>query len=463
MRVHLIVAPYTITSTRSIHEDGALFCLYFIKFMKNLSPNQQLLAALFLSIIASFLYTSMGYAIFYVEQGTQFIAVNFLNLLQLFALPLVFSSIVLGIHSTKEIAQLPKLGKLTFAIYTFTTFIAAVVGLFVVNMLQPGKHFRKFVPDDVLQKMGGLQLTNKEAGSELHIPNNLFQLFTDNSNVLYIVLFAFAFGLALFKLLPRHRKFMILFCESMNEVLLTMLKKIIRLAPIGIFALIFSQLTDIAKDHPAAITNVLIGLSFYIGTVMFGLGLLLFGIYPLIASLTTAKSKRKIGYFEFIKTMYPTQLLAFTTASSVVALYKTDEQVSKLGVGQKIRKLVLSVGATVNMDGTVLYQVVVGVFVAQLFGYQLSWGEQLLVAGYVMLSTLGVAAMPAASLVTTSILFRHLQCMNVITGKQAATALSLVYSVDRGLDMSRTATNVTGDAAAAVGVHAYAEQHKLDN
>jgi proton glutamate symport protein len=210
---------------------------------------------------------------------------------------------------------------------------------------------------------------------------------------------------------------------------------------LGVFSLVASLLVEVAGDSkPGEVFEILYALLWYVGTVIAGLVTMTFVIYPLILKIFTA-----VGYKQFLRTIRPAQLVAFTTSSSAAALPVTMERVEKhLGVSEEISSFVLPLGATVNMDGTAIYQGVAVVFIAQALGIELSTTAQLVIVANVVMSSIGVAGVPGGAMVTTTMI---LQAIGI-----PVAGLALILAPDRILDMCRTVTNITGDALVAAVV-----------
>ena len=271
------------------------------------------------------------------------------------------------------------------------------------------------------------------------IPENLFEALSSNFNLLQVVVIAIILGIALLKIPPRKSKPVILFFEGLNDAIIELIRFIMKLAPLGVFALVASLLIEIAGDsNPGEVFEILYALLWYMATVVFGLLLLTSVVYPIILKLFT-----KMGYIHFFTGIRPAQLIAFTTSSSSAALPVTMEQVEKhLGVSEEISSFVLPLGATVNMNGTALYQGIAIVFIAQALGMNLPISAQLVIVANVAISSIGVAGVPGAAMVTTTMI---LQSIGIPAG-----GLALILAPDRILDMCRTVTNITGDATVAV-------------
>ena len=419
-------------------------------FNKKVSPSVQVFLAILLSVCLSLSYTRCNIHSPLLEENLLFVGNAFISALQLFAVPLVLFSIINSMSSIKDTKQFSRLGFFVFVMYLSSTFFAVCLGLLLGSLLQPGRLFRRFVSLDFLKNMDfkeiekKLQATDSLAKQTNTLPTNLFAMFTDNKYLLYVVLFAMVFGFALLQT-KKNKAVIFQISEGLQETFSRMMRYLIKLAPIGVFCLVSSQLLVILRNQTAAIHGVFVGLSLYVASILLGLSIMLFIVYPMIVSAFSNTSDLK-----FIRVMRPAQLLAFSTSSSTGTLYKTDQQVGKLNVSQKIRSFVLSLGATVNMDGTALYQGLTTLFITQLVGQELTLMQQMYIAGYVALASVGVAGIPGASLVTTSILLDILMGMNILTSFQIKLALGIIYIPDTILDRVRTMANVTGDAAVAI-------------
>lgn len=374
----------------------------------------------------------------------------FLNSLKLVAIPLIFASLVVGVTSIEDVTKLSRIGGKTFLIYTSTTIMAVILGLTIANVIQPGRVISEHTRDRLMalyaneaaQRSSTVQEMKKNGPLQFLVdlvPENMVNTISNNLNLLQVVLMAIVFGIALLKIPPRKSKPVINFFEGLNEAIVEIIRFIMRMAPIGVFALVSSLLVEVAGDNdPGEVFEVLYALLWYGVTTVFGLALMTFAVYPLMLKIFT-----KITYIDFFKGMRPAQLVAFTTSSSSAALPVTMERVERhLGVSEEISSFVLPLGATVNMDGTALYQGIAIVFIAQALGLDLSITAQLTIVANVALSSIGVAGVPGAAMVTTTMI---LQTIGI-----PSAGLALILAPDRILDMCRTATNITGDAAVAV-------------
>lgn len=431
--------------------------------MKKNYLNQQLLLALLGSIFFAITYTYFDLHLPKLEKNMTKLGMSFINLLQLVAVPLVVFSIIVSFNSVKNTRELSRMGGITLVLYTVSTVIAACLGLLIGNIIKPGYIFKWLggFGQGGMQQMKHIaqqyipKATTTGEDMQSFIPNNLFALMADNNNLLFIVFFASCFGMALLSLAPKKKQKMLTFCEAGQDIFTQMMGYVMRLAPLGVFSLIASQLIMMISLNPKGLPNILSGIGVYVLTVVFGLGLLVFGLYPLVVSLFS-----DVGFCQFLKTMYPAQLHAFTTSSSTGTLHKTSEQVAKLNVPARIRNFVLTLGATVNMDGTALYQSVTMVFITQLFDIELGTWVQINIVFYLTVSTIGVAGVPGASLVTTTILLETLVAQGLLAHGQMLIGLGLIYIPDRFLDMCRTTANIEGDATVSVLAKSFEDKRK---
>lgn len=366
--------------------------------------------------------------------------VIFMRLLKAIAIPLVFISLVRGVANIGDISTLSKLGTKTFGIYIATTVIAIAIGLSLVLIIAPGKMMDQKSAERI-QAQYEAQATEHvsvvhqiEDASPLQwlvdaVPENVTSSASNNGGMLQIILIAVMCGVAIL-LVGRNRvQAMIDLFDSLDLIILKIVDMIMAFAPIGVFALMAQVIVENAGD-----LSILASLGMYAITVILGLFILILVFYPLLVKVFARRSP-----LEFLKKMFPVQLLAFTTSSSAATLPLTMETVQRdLGVRPKIASFVLPVGMTINMDGTSLYQVVGAVFIAQVFGIDLTFGQILIVIATTTISSIGTPAIPGGSIV---ILMMVLNSIGV-----PPEGLALILGIDRPLDMLRTAANVTGDA-----------------
>ena len=366
----------------------------------------------------------------------------FINALKLIAVPLILGSLITGVSDLKDISKLSKMGGKTVITYLLTTIIAVSIGLFLVNVIVPGESITEDTRTELVsnysestQKYKDEAQNQKEQGPlkalvDL-VPDNIIGASGENKNMLQVIFFAIFFGVGLILLPEERAKPVKDFVSSFNEVILKMIVLIMLAAPYGVFAL----LAALIAESPSA--DLFIALLWYALTVVLGLTLMIIFYIGLVYAFTGMKPVK------FLQGISPAQLLAFSTSSSAATLPVTMERVNEhLGVEEEVSSFVLPIGATINMDGTSLYQAVAAVFIAQAFGMDLSLGVQLGIVATATLASIGSAAVPGAGMV-----------MLVIVLAQAGipeAGLALIFAVDRPLDMCRTVVNVTGDATVSM-------------
>lgn len=378
----------------------------------------------------------------------------FINLLKLIAVPLIIVSLINGIAGLNDVSRLSRIGFKTIGLYLITTVIAVSVGLVVVNITNPGKFlsaeksmefqekYASNVSQQIIKQTGPLQFV-----VDL-IPDNIFDALTDNTRMLQIIFFSLLFGISVV-LVPAEQTHTVrkLF-DSLNEIVMRMINLIMLTAPFGVFALIASITTDMAGDNPQDTIQLFGSLGMYALTVVIGLLLLVFVIYPGVISLMTV-----INFKQFLKGIAPAQLLAFSTSSSAATLPMTMKCCEEnLGVKKEVASFVLPLGATINMDGTSLYQAVAAVFLAQIYGMDLTFMQQLTIIITATLASIGSAAVPGAGMIMLVIV---LSSVGIPT-----EGIALIFAVDRPLDMLRTVVNITGDSTIACAIAAH--ENKLD-
>ncbi len=398
-----------------------------------------LLGVLFGLLISQFEW-GKGLIVYWIKPfGTVFI-----NVLKLIAVPLILASLIKGVSDLKDITQLSSMGGRTIGLYLLTTITAVTIGLSIVNVIKPGNTISNETRTELLSAYASdaaakqsFAAAQKESGPlqalvDL-VPSNIFAAMQDNSNMLQVIFFAIFFGIGIVLIPPKKSQHVKDFFDALNEVILKLIDLIMIAAPYGVFAL----LAALVAEAPSAELFKALGL--YTITVLLGL-LCMTLFYLILVRFITGK---KIGFF--LRGISPAQLLAFSTSSSAATLPVTMERVHEhLGVDEDVSSFVLPIGATINMDGTSLYQAVAAVFIAQTFGMDLNLGAQLGIIATATLASIGSAAVPGAGMV-----------MLVIVLAQAGipeAGLALIFAVDRPLDMCRTAVNVTGDASVSLMV-----------
>jgi Na+/H+-dicarboxylate symporter len=460
--------------------------------MKKLPLHIKIIIGLALGIVWAFISSYLGWNQFTIDWIDPFGTI-FIRVLKAIAVPLVLLSIISGVSSLTDINKLGKLGLKTIIFYIGSTVLAVGIGLTLVNLVQPGKFVneeqrvknrikyelwvsenpdvprpkdgRSFLKEQEYQELvnsamsegamdslRNVAATSNDKVDQLSqsaeettnqgplkffvdmVPENVFGAFSSNANMLQVIFFALFFGICL-AMLPNDKvSGVISFVNGANEVILKMVDIIMKAAPFFVFALLAGVIAKMA-DTPAQVLQIFKGLGSYSITLLVGLLFMIFVLYPLIVSLFI----KKLTYKEFLKRISPAQFLAFSTSSSAATLPVTMECVEEnMGASKKISSFVLPIGATVNMDGTSMYQAIAVVFLAQLHMVDLTLGQQLTIVLTATLASIGSAAVPSAGLVMMIIV------LNSVGLNPAWVAI--IFPVDRILDMFRTVVNVTGDA-----------------
>jgi Na+/H+-dicarboxylate symporter len=373
----------------------------------------------------------------------------FVNLLKLIAMPLVFASLVTGIASLADVSKLSRMGGRTIGIYLLTTVISITIGLVVVNVLEPGKSLPPEVSADLQASYAGEMEGRADTIDQVRdrgplqpmvdiVPQNIVSALSQNIRMLQVVFFALFFGVCLVLVPNENTNVIKSFIQGMNDVIIKMVDLIMYIAPVGVFALIAGTITAVAGDSIETVLSLLGSLGFYTLVVILGLFLHVLLVYSTFVHFFTRFSLK-----EFYTGIAPAQLLAFSTSSSAATLPVTMECVEdNLGVKNEVAAFVLPLGATINLDGTALYQAVATVFIAQALGMELDLVAQLTIVLTALLASIGTAPVPAAGIIMLVIV---LESVGV-----PSSGIALILGVDRILDMVRTATNVTGDSAVTV-------------
>jgi proton glutamate symport protein len=380
----------------------------------------------------------------------------FIRLLQMVAVPLILSSLISSIARLKDMSTLVRMGGKTILLFLFTALIATSLGIFLVNISEPGKSLPVETREKLMSSYSANTATTIGKAKDLKesplstfvdmVPNNIFGAASDNTRMIEVVFFALLFGVALSKLENSKSELVVRFFDNVNEALIKMTGMVMQFAPIGVFALMAAMIVDVSGKE---VIPLLLSLMNYGLTVIAGLLLMLFVIYPLL--FTTFS---KIRYGKFFKEMRPAFLLAFSTSSSSATLPVTIERVEKhLGIQEEVSGFVLPLGTTINMDGTALYQSVAAVFIAQALGMDLSILQMALVVLTATIAAAGAAGVPGAGVITLVIVLESI-------GVPAA-GIALIMAPDRILDMCRTVVNVAGDATVTV-VIAESESSRLE-
>ena len=412
--------------------------------MKPIALHWKILIGMILGVI-------FGFAMLQFDGGAEFVnnlikplGVIFIKLLKLIAIPLILASLIKGISDLKDISKLASIGVKTIVIYVLTTIIAISIGISLVNFFSPGDA----VSDNTILKLTEVYSDNdsfqtkiSEANKQKQngpidflvdiVPENAFSALSNNKLMLQVIFLAIFIGISLLLIGEKKSKPLKDFFDSLNDLVLKMVDLIMLTAPYAVFALLANVI--VSSNDP----ELLYALLFYALVVLAGLGLM-FCFYMLMLLLITKKNP-----FLFVKQISPAQLLAFSTSSSAATLPVTMNCIEKrVGVDREVSSFVLPVGATINMDGTSLYQAVAAVFIAQALNFDLTFSDQLMIILTALLASIGSAAVPGAGMVMLVIVLESVG----FPADKLGIGLALIFAVDRPLDMFRTVINVTGDA-----------------
>jgi Na+/H+-dicarboxylate symporter len=415
--------------------------------MKSLALHWKILIGMLAGVTFGFIMLEVDGADF-VASWIKPLGTIFVKLLKLIAVPLILASLIKGISDLKDISKFASIGLKTIIIYVLTTVIAISIGLILVNTLNPGDG----VSTETIAKLTETYADNssvqgkiaeagrQQAGRPLDflvdmIPDNAFSALSNNKLMLQVIFLAMFLGISLLLVGEKSAKPLKDFFDSLNDVVLKMVDLIMLSAPYAVFALLANVV--VSSGDP----ELLYALLFYSGVVVGGLALMIC-FYLVLVSVITKRNP-----LWFLKQISPAQLLAFSTSSSAATLPVTMERVEEhLGVDKEVSSFVLPVGATINMDGTSLYQAVAAVFIAQALDFDLTFTDQLTIVLTALLASIGSAAVPGAGMVMLVIVLESVG----FPADKLAIGLALIFAVDRPLDMCRTMVNVTGDATVSM-------------
>ncbi|MEQ9232149.1 MAG: dicarboxylate/amino acid:cation symporter [Cyclobacteriaceae bacterium] len=375
----------------------------------------------------------------------------FIRGLKMIAVPLVLASLIIGVANIGDISKLTRMGGKTLLIFVVTTVISISIGLAIVAIVKPGHK----LPEETRSNLMSLYNENAEGKISFAeqvksrgplqplidmVPDNIFLAATSNGSMLQVVFFAIIVGIALLKIPKERGATVVSFFNGLNDVIIKIVEFIMLIAPYGVFALIASLIIEISGDDPSKAWDLLYALLWYSMTVIAGMMIMMALVYPLLIRYFS-----KIKYLDFFKGMRPAMLLGFSTSSSTATLPVTMDRVEKhLGVSEEVASFVLPLGATINMNGTSLYQGVSAVFIAQALGLDLSISQQLMIVLTATLAAVGTAGVPGAGLVMLVVV---LEAVGI-----PAAGIALIMAPERILDMIRTMVNISGDAAVSVVV-----------
>lgn len=408
-------------------------------------------------IIGMVLGLIFGFILLQIEGGKDFssnwikpIGTIFIKLLKLIAVPLILASLIKGISDLKDISKFKIIGLRTIVVYVFTTIIAISIGLILVNVFEPGNGVSNETVSkltDTYSESSGVQQKLSTASKQKDIgplqfiedmvPDNVFKAFSDNRLMLQVIFISIFLGISMLLIGDNKAKPLKSIFDSLNDVVLKMVDLIMLTAPYAVFALLANVV--VSSDDP----EILMALLKYAFVIVFGL-ILMIVVYCTLVLLFT-----KTNPIWFLKQISPAQLLAFSTSSSAATLPVTMERVEKhIGVDKEVSSFVLPVGATINMDGTSLYQAVAAVFICQALAFDITFSDQLTIVLTALLASIGTAAVPGAGMVMLVIVLESIG----FPAEKLAIGIALIFAVDRPLDMFRTVVNITGDATVSMVV-----------
>jgi proton glutamate symport protein len=418
---------------------------------KRIPLHTQIIVGLILGLIVGFaivqLNISSGFIIDYVKP----IGTIFINSLKMIAVPLVFASLVIGVANLGDISKLSRIGGKTLLAYLVTTVIAISIGLLLVNFFEPGESLPQSTRENLMALYDDAAGSKASKAEEVKgqgplqaiiniVPENVVKAATENGSMLQVVFFAIIVGIALLQIPKEKAKNFTNFFDAFNDVIIKIVEYIMMIAPYGVFALMASLIVEIAGDDPESAVSLLLALLKYTLVVLGGLVIVVGGVYFILLKAFT-----KIPFKDFLGAMRPAMLLGFSTSSSSATLPVTMKTVEEeMGVSEEVSSFVLPLGATINMNGTSLYQAVAAVFIAQALGMDLTLSQQLTIVLTATLAAIGSAGVPGAGLIMLIIVLESI-------GVPGA-GVALIIAPDRILDMFRTVVNVTGDAAVCVAV-----------
>ena len=423
--------------------------------MKKLALHWKILLGMVFGVVFALVMINFDFGKELIKDWIKPFGTIFINSLKLIAIPLILAALIKGVSDLRDLSKLSEMGGRTIVIYIISTVIAVSIGLVLVNIVNPGDSISNDTRLELVKGYSSNTTKYKDEASKQKesgplqalvdlVPQNIFAASTSNRNMLQVIFFAVFFGIGLILIPEEKGKVVKSFFDGFNEVILKMVDLIMLAAPYGVFALLAALIAESPN------VDLFKALGWYAITVLIGLVLMII-IYSIVVFLFTKKKP-----LLFIRAISPAQLLAFSTSSSAATLPVTMERVTEhIGVKEDVASFVLPVGATINMDGTSLYQAVAAVFIAQAFGMELTFGTQLGIIATATLASIGSAAVPGAGMV---------MLVGVLGYAGIPEAgIALIFAVDRPLDMCRTVVNVTGDAAVSILVALSVGKLKISN
>ncbi|NVK51544.1 MAG: dicarboxylate/amino acid:cation symporter [Flavobacteriaceae bacterium] len=418
--------------------------------MKKLALHWKILIGMILGILFGFLALQFGWQQF-ITDWIKPLGTIFVKLLKLIAVPLIVASLIKGISDLKDISKFKNIGVRTIFIYMGTTVVAITIGLLLVNVIQPGDGVAQETVDKLTNTYANsssitskiTEATKQQSNGPLQfvvdmVPDNAINALGNNKAMLQVIFFTIFLGISMLLVGEKKSKPLKSFFDSLNEAVLKMVDLIMLTAPVAVFALLANVV--VTSGDP----EILLALLKYALVVVIGLCIMVV-FYCILVSIYAKKNP-----LWFLKQLSPAQLLAFSTSSSAATLPVTMERVEEhIGVDKEVSSFVLPVGATINMDGTSLYQAVAAVFVMQvLWPEGLAFSNQMSIVLTALLASIGSAAVPGAGMVMLVIVLESINFPKELY----PVALALIFAVDRPLDMLRTVINVTGDATVSMVV-----------
>jgi Na+/H+-dicarboxylate symporter len=416
--------------------------------MKKMALHWKILIGMLSGVLFGILMLNIDGGDLFVNNWIKPLGTIFVKLLKLIAIPLILASLIKGISDLKDISKFKIIGSKTIVTYIVTTVIAISIGLVLVNVINPGAgistetverltatYSEKITDKNIIENAN----TQSESGPlqflEDMVPDNAFKAMSENSLMLQVIFFTIFLGISMLLIGEEKSKPLKSFFDSLNYVVLKMVDLIMKTAPYAVFALLASVIAS--SNDP----NLLLALLKYSGVVCLGLFIMILFYCAAVYFFTNSNP------LVFLKKISPAQLLAFSTSSSAATLPLTMDRVENhIGVDKEVSSFVLPVGATINMDGTSLYQAVAAVFIAQALDWDLTLADQLTIVLTALLASIGSAAVPGAGMVMLVIVLESIG----FPSDKLAIGLALIFAVDRPLDMCRTVVNVTGDAAVSM-------------
>ncbi|MCS6967489.1 MAG: dicarboxylate/amino acid:cation symporter [Cytophagales bacterium] len=429
---------------------------------KKLPLYAQILIGLFLGLLWGLISAWLQLPKSFTGEFIKPLGVIFVTLLKMVAAPLVLASLIVGVASLHDIRKLSRIGGKTIAIYISTTVVAIALGLTIANLVKPGERLPASTRQQLMTMYADKTSGNNKAVEQLKerpilqplidvFPDNVTAAAADNTRMLQVVFFAVIMGVSLIKIAPEKRSTLVHFFDALNDAIIQIVDFIMILAPAGVFALIGSLIVEIAGEDISQAVHLLSGLGWYAGCVLVGLFIHTYAFYPLLFRWVA-----KIKYLQFFRAIRAAQLVGFSTSSSNATLPVTMKRCREgLGIPEEITSFVLPLGATINMDGTSLYQAVAAVFIAQALGIELSISDQLMILLTATLASIGSAGVPGSGMVMLIIVLEAIQV--------PSEGIALIVAVDRILDMARTVVNVTGDITVATLITATEAQFEPVN